>query len=258
MRKYYQEAYEFTKMIINNTSLTDTVIPQNAIKSDGTKFKEFQSDTTRVLRISTNNNPEEREASFNQHKREVMKLSIQSNLYDAIKVYNEHAPSMGTHTNFRMPVLTDEDWEKILTNVNVISFMQGAPVGTKLYNNYAIVTSTQNKQYINPNSLYFVDNSNTYHRINCPILDKNVKNGSGVIGYKSIDFKKIQNTNDSTKYEYKHKEYACYTCLVNSLSEELNINSLSQTLKQAYYEALAKERYNLDRATEMLKYTKTN
>ena len=26
---------------------------------------------------------------------------------------------MGTHANFKMPVLTDDDWEKILTNVNV-------------------------------------------------------------------------------------------------------------------------------------------
>lgn len=258
MQKYYQEAYDFTKWITTNQSLITTVTPENAIKSDGSKFTEFSGDNTYILSISSNNDPEDRASAFTQHKREIMKLSIQDNLNNSIKVYNEHSPSMGTHANFQMPILTEDDWEKILTNVNLISFMEGVPVGTKIYNNYTIVTSTQNKQYINPNSIYFVDNTNTYHRINCPVLEKNINNGSSITGYKSLDFRRHQYPNDNTKYYYKHSEYACYTCIVNSLNEDTEIQKLSPVLLKSYYKALARERYDLNKTTEMLNFSKTN
>lgn len=257
-KKYYQEAYEFTKWIKSNTTLLSTVTPQNAIRSDGSKYDEFLNDNTEILSISTSNNPEDRASAFTQHKREIMKLSIQDNLNNSIKIYNEHSSSLGTHSNFRMPILTEDDWEKILTNVNMITFMEGIPVGTKIYNNYAIVTSTQNKQYINPNSIYFIDNTNTYHRINCPVLKDNVSKGSGLIGYKSLDFRKLQNSNDSQLYYYKRPEYACYECIVNSLNEDEEISTLPPTLLKSYYSALARERYDLDKITKMLKYTKSN
>ena len=253
VKKYYQEAYEFTNWLLNEVRLQDIVRPQNAVKSDGSKYEEFVGDNTSILNISSTNDPENRESAFNQHKREIMRISIQENLNNAIKVYNEHSPSMGTHANFQMPVLTDLDWEKLLTNINIISFMEGIPVGTKIYNNYAIVTSTQNKQYINPNSIYFIDNTNTYHRINCPVLEQSLNSGSNLIGYKSIDFRKMQSTVNDTTYYYKHQEYACYTCIVNTLDEDINVNELSNVQLQAYYSAIARERYDLDKITKMLK-----
>ena len=258
MKKYYQEAYEFTKWVIDNEQLKTTVTPENAIKSDGTKFDEFAGNKAYILNISPTNDPEDRASDFVQHKREIMKISIQDNLNKSIKVYNEHSPSMGTHANFKMPVLTEDDWEKILTNVNLISFMEGVPVGTKIYNNYTIVTSTQNKQYINPNSIYFVDNTNTYHRINCPVLEENIKNGSAITGYKSLDFRRHQNPNNKEKYYYKHSELACYTCIVNSLNEDTEIQDVPSELLKSYYSALARERYDLNKVTEMLNFSKTN
>lgn len=262
-KKYYQEAYNFTNWILKEKpSLVSLVTPGNAIKSDETHYEEFQDDAkyarTQILNISSDNDPEDKASDFVQHKREIMKLSIQENLNNAIKVYNEHSPSLGTHSNFKMPILTEDDWEKILTNVNMISFMEGMPVGTKIYNNYTIVTSTQNKQYINPNSIYFVDNTNTYHRINCPVLAENVRNGSGLTGYKSIDFRRLPDAEDKTKYTYTRMEYACYTCIVNSLDEDVSLEELSPTLLKEYYRALAKERYELDKVTKMIDFTKTH
>lgn len=257
-KKYYQEAYDFTNWVIAKVS--GIVTPHNAIRSDGKAYREFYpefiNDNREILKISSTNDPEDRASDFVQHKRTIMRLSIQENLNNAIKVYNEHSPSLGTHSNFKMPILTEDDWEKILTNVNMISFMEGMPVGTKIYNNYTIVTSTQNKQYINPNSIYFVDNTNTYHRINCPVLANNVRNGSGLTGYKSIDFRKLPDVEDKTKYTYTRKEYACYTCIVNSLDEDISLEELSSTVLKEYYHALAKERYELDKITKMIKYTK--
>ena len=113
--------------------------------------------------------------------------------------------------------------------------------------------STGNKQYVNENALYFLDNSGAYHKINCPVLKSNVSAGSPIIGYKSIDFKKLQNPADRTKYYYKHWEYACYECVVSSLDEDININTLTNTQLQAYFTALAREKYDVDKITKMLK-----
>lgn len=253
VKQYYQEAYEFTDWVLNTARLQEIVRPSNALKSDGSKYDEFKNNNKSILNITSENDPEDKASDFYQHKQEVMKISIQENLNNAIAVYNQHSPSMGTHYNFMMPKLTDNDWDKILTNVNMISFMEGLPVGTKIYNNYSIVTSTQNKQYINANSLYFTDNSDNYHRINCPVLSANITNGSSVVGYKGMDFRKLQNSQDKTKYYYKHSQYACYTCLVNSLDTDIDINALNEKQLQAYYGALARERYDLDKITKMLK-----
>lgn len=243
--KYYKEAYEFTKWLLEEPIILDTVRPQNAIKSDGTKYKEFQNNNKQILNVNSNNNPEDRISEFNQHKRETMKISIQENLNNAIAIYDAHSEKSA---NFAMPILTDLDWEKLLTNVNIISFMQGLPVGNNIYNNYVIVTSTENKQYINPEFIYFTDNTDTYHKINCPNISEN-----NLIGYKSLDFKIVNNKEDGTKYYYKHPEYADYNCIINPLNEDLDISKLkNDNIKKAYYSALARERYNLDKVTKML------
>lgn len=235
-KKYYQEAYEFTKWLIKDKKIDNIVIPQNAVKSDGSKYTEFSNDNTIILATDV----KDKTSAFNNHKREIMKISIQENLNNAIASYNEHT----TKGNFAMPKLTETDWDKILTNVNMISFMQGIQVGTKLFNDYSIVTSTKNKQYIDPASLYFTDDSDTYHKINCSKLhDENI------IGYKSVDFSRFMKStkNDEGVKEYyrKHKETACYECIVNSLSEDFDISKLSTKKKQAYYTALAREKYDL-------------
>lgn len=253
VKNYYQEAYEFTNWVLNEMRLQDIVRPSNAVRSDGSKYKEFANMNASVLSTGTNNDPEELNSIFNQHKREVMRISIQENLNNAIAVYNKHSPSMGTHANFQMPILSELDWEKLLTNVNMISFMEGLPVGTKIYNNYAIVTSTQNKQYVSPEAIYFIDNTNTYHKINCPILKQNISNGSTLIGYKAIDFTQMKNSTDREKYYYKHSELACYTCIINALNEDIEEKELNQTQLKAYYNAIARERYDLDKVTKMLK-----
>ena len=77
VKKYYQEAYEFTNWLLNEVRLQDIVRPQNAVKSDGSKYEEFVGDNTSILNISSTNDPENRESAFNQHKREIMRISIQ-------------------------------------------------------------------------------------------------------------------------------------------------------------------------------------
>lgn len=204
--------------------------------------------------------PEDPASQFNQHKREVIRNSIQDNMNNAMAIYNENAGSLGTSSYFSMPKLSDDDWEKIVTNVNIVTFMQGLAVGTKTYNDYAIVTSTNNKQYIDPNTIYFVKDGYYHtleHMANVSSIDAN-----NIIGYKYADFKKVkydgvdQNEDQIEKYYYRRQEYACYDCIVstNNIAEtrtKQEILNANGALKRKYYTALARERFNLDKPTKI-------
>ena len=247
-KEYYQKAYEFS-VWLEDMGIYNIVVPSNAVRSDGLYYKDvyssiYDSNNERVLKFTEYNAENIKTSSFNQHKQDIMKLSIQENLNSAINSYSQHSQALNTIANFTMPELTDKDWEKILTNVNMITFMQGIQVGTETYNDYAIITSTNNKQYVSPSALFFTDGSGNYHRINCPELADN-----NIIGYKSVDFQR-RKAEDETHYYYLHPELGCYKCIVDTLDEELDIENLNQNRKQAYYSALARERNNLYKTTK--------
>ena len=73
------------------------------------------------------------------------------------------------------------DWDKILHNVCLISFLQGLPLGTSVYNNYVIVPSTENKQFVDETNIYYIGYGGTgtnaadgcYHRLGCEHLKGN-------------------------------------------------------------------------------------
>lgn len=250
-KEYKENATKFNNWIKENTLLKNIVTPENAVKIDGTKYEEFKGDHTQILTTSG----EDKASAFNQHKRNIIKLSIQDNLNNAIALYNANSGAMGTNATFRMPMLNALDWEKILTNVNIVTFMQGLPAGNTIFNSYAIVTSTNNKQYVSPNSIYIVDNATkTYHTVNC----EEINNSTSLTGYKSADFVKLryeyvtQTGEDEYRYYYRRPEYSSYGCVVDSTSSSLDLNNIRNAkVKQAYYTALARERYNLDKVTKI-------
>lgn len=252
-KEYKDNAITFNNWIKENTQLKSIVTPQNAVKIDGTKYEEFQGDSTQILTT----NGEDPASAFNQHKRRIIQLSIQDNLNNAIAIYNANSGAMGTHATFRMPKLNELDWEKILTNVNIVTFMQGLPAGNTIFNSYAIVTSTNNKQYVSPSSIYIVDNdNNTYHAINCD--ENELNNSASLIGFKSADFIKLryegktEEGEDVYKYYYRRQEYASYGCIVDSTNTSLDVTNIKNPkVRQAYYTALARERCNLDKVTKI-------
>lgn len=204
--------------------------------------------------------PEDPESLFNQHKREIIRKSIQDNMNNAMAIYNANAGSLGTSSYFSMPKLSETDWEKIVTNVNIVTFMQGLSVGTKTYNDYAIVTSTNNKQYVDPNTIYFVKDG-YYHTLE-HMANISSTDADNIIGYKYADFKKVKyevkDLNDEVKerYYYRRQEYACYDCIVstNNIGEtktRYEILNANDALKRKYYTALARERFNLDKPTKI-------
>lgn len=242
-KKYYREAKKFSEWVIDKLgSLTvDDIVLDNQTKEEifGTNRNQ------RLFYIASTDdatNPEDNNSVFMNHKREVIKNSIQTNLYAAIAGYNANAGALGTTYNFKMPELSETDWDKILNNVSMISFMQGLPLKNKYYNGYSIVTNTKNKEFVDANLIYLVQ-GDEYHSFR----DTNL---SGTfVAYRNMDFESRQVINEAglKGYYYPHSQTSCYECIV-SLGRDSSITSIEDVtngeVKRAYYTALARERYN--------------
>jgi len=191
------------------------------------------------LRIGNNNDPEDENSLFSQHRKDVIKKTITDNLNIAISNY-----AQGGIYDFRLPVLTDSDWDQIYRNISLITFFQGVPIGTKHYNNYAIATSSTNRELVNPAELYVVSNNDSYYHK--PLCNQ-IRN-TGYTAYKSIDFelkeKYISEELGYAKY-YAQPKKACYYCIINRANYTItdNMEEIRTNQVKAYYTALARERY---------------
>lgn len=160
------------------------------------------------------------DSPYYQHKLNVIKMSIQYNLNLAMSTYNDTKSST---YQYEMPVINAAEWDQILTHISITTFMQGARCGLKIYNNYKIVSSTNNDILTLPEDIYYVkkddfnDEESEYHKINCNKLieiDKAETPDYISFGSKSVKYDKIANKNrDYMNYEYDHKNYACYDCI---------------------------------------------
>lgn len=194
---------------------------------------------------------------FGEHKREVIKQTIISGLNQAITSY-----SRNTNGEFYLPQLSEEDWDQALSNISMLAFVQGMPVGLKTYNNYAIATSTCNREYVSPDSIYincFKKEGKTqtedqfYHYPGCKDLedlecvdDKNwpIKYYLNT-GYLNTDYKmKSYRANDGEiKYYYPHNQKACYNCVGNGHVDPNENEKNRVSSNRAQFLALLRERY---------------
>lgn len=248
---YCVESYVFTKWVTKNLgSITvgdmksPTVGQYNNVESE--KY---------IFRINENNNPDpENDTAYAnsvlaQHKKDIIINTIEKNLSQA----TAQAQGMNPNYEYRLPQLSYDEWEQALSNISIIAFMQGMPIGLKYYNNYAIATSTLNKEFVDPDELYFAGAGDQYyHQRQCEQAT-----GSDYVGYRSIDYvaksyEKSDNGTTSTKYYYPHanstnSELECYYCLVNRSTYKNNGrwkgNLLYKNWSDSYYNALARERY---------------
>ena len=104
-----------------------------------------------------------------------------------------------------MPELQEDEWEEILNNVSIISFMQGLSIGGKIYNGYSIVTNTKTKEVVNTDAIYIITNDGYYHRA----TDTDLIENSNIedVAYLNIDFERNSVTNGTTtNYFYPHGE----------------------------------------------------
>ena len=222
-KAYYKKAYEFTKWFIEEAKISDKVD---------------------YLKIDASNDPEDENSAFVQNKNKIIKTKMENVLNSSITAYANK-----TRNSYKMPKFNEEEWEKIYSNISIVALVQGMNLGFKTYNNYCIVSSTNNSEYVNPNLLYFTD-GNSYHDIRC-----NEIKGKETTGYKIGDFEKIkyeitdeEEKVTDTNYYYKHNELACYQCINGNQSETTDIytyvrsDSTDRNVKKSYFTALARER----------------
>ena len=297
---YYLRSYIFSNWLRNNLG---TLIEQNITESLSEENKESYGTTLlggsdkfsltnptivtfagkNGVIFDKNEDPEIADSTFSLHKRDVMKNSIQYNLNLAMSLYNEM--SLNSYA-FNMPILDEETWDQATSRISFVTFMQGFRCGLKIYNNYAIVSSTNNEFSVIPEEIYYrglttVDTMNIdldgdgtldtydikqYHRVDCPIYQaelsgKTVENVLNSFISKEIKYDKIYDKL-TTSYEYDHMYYACYDCIVAANYEttrsgntgyyqDFDYGSLSSEAKKAYVIALGKERQQLYKTNQI-------
>ena len=167
-KEYYIKAYFYSRWIQDNLAdIQAKNIDQQYIFSnlnalnvnDTTKraFVDFTNDETKIFNIGSNNNPESEASDFQQHKRNVIKNQIQYNLNSAISTYTENFYNL--EHEYRLPIISEQDWDRILDNVSMTTFFQGVPAGTKTFNSYAVIESTNNNTSVDIDNMYFVANN---------------------------------------------------------------------------------------------------
>lgn len=238
---YYVESYAFSNWINSSLSNIET---GDMIKTTEDSEIADGSTSEQIFTISGNifgNNVDydSEESVFQIHKKEVMKSLLINNLNQAITSY----AGKNTGTEYSLPVLEETDWDKILNNVSITAFIQGIPIGMKYYNNYAVATSTNNKEYVNPDGIYLTGSDEYYHIYGCNKIE-----GNNLIGFRSADYiersyEEGEEPNTRTVYYSRHQHNKlCYYCLVDKNQME---ETESDAQDKAYLTALARERYNV-------------
>lgn len=249
---YCVESYVFTQWVTKNLGNITVGDMQSGDMQSLTEGQYNNVDkNANIFEISKDNNPDPEnddayaKSVLAQHKKDIIINTIEKNLSQA----TAQAQKMNPNYEYRLPQLSYDEWEQALSNISIIAFMQGMPIGLKYYNNYAIATSTLNKEFVDPDELYFAGTDDQYyHQRQCEQAT-----GSDYVGYRSIDYvaksyEVESDTTKSTKYYYPHaneristdSELECYYCLVNrsTYKKEANAN-----WTDSYYNALARERY---------------
>lgn len=288
--KYYAESLDpITKDFHDNPiSFTDWVIKylgditqNDAVDINGNPITDFASNigNEKIFNISSTNNPLQSNSTFNEHRMNVIRKSIETNLMSALATFTEHTV---VGYEFSMPQLADNEWDKLQNNICMLTFLEGLPIGTKVYNNYCIVTNNTNQETVGNDFIYIIDSNSEYHKPGCLKLIENLRNRAvGIDGaYPSSEFERKtvsitgEDSNahsqllpgaDNGKYAYYYPEaYSpCYDCIVTASETYSTDNIIADTvrdkngsyvdvknlggtnLRQWYLSALVRSRYNL-------------
>ncbi|MCI8637382.1 MAG: hypothetical protein HFJ36_06110 [Clostridia bacterium] len=260
--EYYNEAYQFTEWL-KNSSLKE-LTGADAVNEYGNELSEEDKNKLGNYKIfefkdSSGINIEDKNSNFTQQRLAVIRYSIEKNLSVAIANYNNYT---GVKTEFQMPKLKEDEWEQILNNVSIISFMQGLSIGGKIYNGYSIITNNKNKETVNEDSIYIVSHKTDgyYHRPNC----RNLIDKDSLEGILNIDVERktrIYKDGEPVHYFYPKKFIGCYDCAITYTNVE-HVDDLGKymaeevynrdstygpLLAQTYFTALGRERYGLYR-----------
>lgn len=246
---YYKEAKKLYDFIMANNLgdlKTSDIVPQ-----EGNEYYNISGN------IFDWNNIESEDSNFNTHRIDVIKNAITRNLAIVINNFNNFS---GVVTDFQMPKLRDEDWDKIMNNISVISFLQGVHIGGKIYNGYSIITNTKNEDIVMPQSIYILTkNDKIFHTVTEKGLSG--QNYNNMIGIYNINIERRSVENDTGKIIYYFPAFPqdatlSYGSIVTqdniAKPENMSIYDYlmkpeNNNLRKVYFTALGRERYGLYR-----------
>ena len=252
-KNYYKESKDLKEYILGKEFLRELSTEDIVDIDTGKKYtNDEENPYYKINKIFDFNNTngiaiEEETSNFNTHRIDVIKNSIERNLSIAISNFNNYS---GATTDFQMPRLKDSDWDKIMNNISVISFFQGAYIGGKVYNGYSIITNTKNEDVVMEDSIYMVKDNNIYD-----ITDEELRtNYNGVVGVFNINTEPRVGDDESTYYmpvtgTLSYNSIITKNNISGSFKGNLGeyVKGLPPELKKAYYTALGRERYGLYR-----------
>ena len=273
---YYKEAYDFRERLdgygILELESDDARGPDGNPLSpitdkDGNVIYDFTGGSYKIFDFGgTSSSIEEKDSNFNDHRLAVIRYVIENNLAVALSNYNKYVS--GTY-EFRLPKLEEEDWTKILSNVCLISFLQGLSIGGKIYNGYSVINNNKNEEVVTEDSIYIVEDitinshintldNSTYHRIIHKGLENIITDNSR--GVFNIDFERKalgSDTRETTLYYLPRVDLGCYTCFVAQTNvnsgydnvyaylDDISRSANGEKLAKLYYTALGRERYSM-------------
>ena len=254
-KNYYKEADELRKFIQGSSFLSSLTTNDIVDVDTGKKYIEdsslknpYSSITGKIFDFDNNEGIEAETSNFNTHRIDVIKNSIERNLSIAISNFNRYSD---VTTDFQMPKLKDTDWDKIMNNISVISFFQGANIGGKVYNGYSVITNTMNEDVVMDDSIYIKKDDTIYD-----ITDSELQNNyTGAVGIFNINTEARTGTDGATYYLPVTGKLSYNSIITkNNISSDFDGNlkkyvrdKLPNELKQTYYTALGRERYGLYR-----------
>lgn len=274
-KEYYYEAYKFTHWFKESglSALTygdawDEVLVKN---SDGSgaeqEYREiWPENSTPIFQFNSSSdikdNIENETSTFNQHRLAVIRYKIENNLAIAISNYNAY--SGATKVVFQMPELKEDEWDQIIHNISLISFLQGLPIGEKTYNGYTLVTNSESEEVVLEGNIFMLGESANGEKVYYRIGDVELENGgtatlnAGNYGDKvsagrlNLDFKRryvTRTDKTQTYYYYQMRNFkASYNSVV--MQDKVTtfddiykyISGVSPDYQKAFYTALGRER----------------
>lgn len=271
---YYHDAREFTQRVLNTYKLgnikTSNIVNDDVAITEVDNLSDASDNKyTDVGDIFAKNDIEKPGSNFNQHRLEVIKKSIQSNLSIAIANYNKYTAGTSLASyDFQMPVLKESEWEKILSNTSVISFMQGLPIGFKIYDGCTVIPNNKNYEVVSEESIYIAngklndmdkDNLKYYYKA----TSSDLKGKTNLVGIMNVDMERryFYDEDDPNKVigDYYYPKF--YLADYNSIVGSTKVNNLENYNKgiyeyfksdadltnaaTAYFTALGRERYSM-------------
>ena len=265
--KYYVAAKEFTDRVkgYGLYNLTYEHARDVILQDDGSYEIQqlWPGDTRKIFTFTGDNsgagNIENELSTFNQHRLAVIRNKIERNLSIAIANYNKYSEATDI-IEFQMPELKETEWDLLMNNVSLMSFVQGLYIGGKIYNGYSVVNNSETKEVVQEENLYILGKSTSsgkfYYRIGDKYLETEANIETTVpAGRLNLDFKRnniavTSGTNTQTVYYYPLKDYnGSYSSIItqNNVTgyEDIYeyIANSNNTLKKAFYTALGRERW---------------